>query len=134
MKRAIFFAVVAILVLGSVLTASVGTATGTTALLGTASAGSSVDVDVSVVSATPVVAYEYSMVNACYFSGKTSGPADAYQRDDIVNWVYSSSNGTIPHATMTAYLTQVPAGAVCKVYLVKNNTFVKGSLTQYSVH
>src|SRR6266542_3562230 len=75
-----------------------GPATGATVLLGPPTAGSSVQVDVSVVSETPVVAYEYALVNECYLSGKPSGRADTYQRDDIVNW--DASVGDVPHATM----------------------------------
>ncbi len=34
---------------------------------------------------------------------------------------------------MTVNLLTVPAGSVCKVFLVNNNTVVKGSVTKYSV-
>jgi hypothetical protein len=88
-------------------------------------------VDVSVVSETPVVAYEYALVNECYLSGKPSGRADTYQRGDIVNW--SFSDGDVPHATVLVGLESIPAGAVCKVYLVRGNALVKDSLTQYIV-
>jgi len=108
-----------------------GPATGATVLLGPPTAGSSVQVDVSVVSETPVVAYEYALVNECYLSGKPSGRADTYQRDDIVNW--DASVGDVPHATMLVGLESVPAGAVCKVYIVDGNALVKESLTQYTV-
>jgi hypothetical protein len=123
------------MVFGSAATASAGQATGTTALLGPATFGESVDVDVSVVSATPVVPYEYSIQNECYFSGRFSGRPDSYQRDDIVNWIYSSPppNGDVPHAIMTVNLLTVPAGSACKVFLVKNNTVVKGSTSKYIV-
>ena len=135
MKQLTIFAVLAVLLLGAAASASAGTATGKTVLLGDAVTGSYVDVDVSVVSATPVVAYEYAIQNECWFSGKTSGPPDSYQRDDIVNWVYSSppAHGDVPHAIMTVYLDTVPAGATCKVFLMKNNTLVKGSVTKYPV-
>jgi hypothetical protein len=134
-KLLTIFTLLVLLVFGATIPASAGTATGTTTLLGPAISGSSVDVDVSVVSATPVVPYEYAIQNECWFSGKTSGPPDAYQRDDIVNWLYSSPppNGSVPHATMTVYLNSVPAGSTCKVFLVKNNTLVKGSTTKYPV-
>ncbi len=34
---------------------------------------------------------------------------------------------------MTASLISVPVGATCKVSLLRGNTFVKGSLTTYTV-
>lgn len=136
MKGITAFAVLVLLMMtGAPSTAVAGTATGTTQLLAAATTGSSVDVDVSVTSSTPVVSYEYSLVNECWFSTKASGPADSYQRDDIVNWIYSAPapHGTVPHALMPVDLTSVPAGSNCKVSLVKNNTVVKGSVTRYSV-
>ena len=108
--------------------------TGTTALLADpVVSGTAVDVDVSVVSDIPVVPYEYAIQNECFFDGKPSGPPDSFQRDDIVNWNFSDSTGTIPHAIMTVYLNTVPADSVCKVFLVKNNQVVKGSTTTYDV-
>jgi hypothetical protein len=135
MKRLTIFVMVVLMVVGTAATASAGTATGITTLLGPAISGQSVDVDVSVVSATPVVPYEYAIQNECYFSGKLTGRPDSYQRDAIVNWAYSSPppNGDVPHAIMTVNLLTVPAGAKCKVFLVKNNTVVKGSTTSYTV-
>lgn len=136
MKLLTIFSILMLLVFGATVTVSAGTATGTTTLLGLAIYGSSVDVDVSVVSATPVVPYEYAIQNECYFSGKFTGRPDSYQRDDIVNWIYSSPppNGDVPHAIMTVNLLSVPAGSTCKLFLVKNNTVVKSSTTTYSVH
>jgi len=131
-KLSIILTVVTALLFGTVATASAGTASGTTALLGTPVSGASVDVDVSVVSGAPVVPYVYSLQNECYFSGKTSGPPDAYQRDDIVNWNFSSPPN-IPHAIMPVNLLPVPKDSVCKVSIVKDNTVVKGSVTKYTV-
>jgi hypothetical protein len=116
-------------------TASAGQASGTTTLLGTPATGTYVDVDVSVVSAAPVVAYEYALQNECYFSGKVQGPPDSYQRDDIVNWVFSDPppNGNVPHAIMTVSLVTVPAGSKCKMFIAKGNQVVKGSTKIYNV-
>ena len=135
MKLSIVLVVVAALVFGTSATAIAGTASGTTELLATPTAGSSVDVDVSVVSDAPVVAYEYSIQNECYFSGKAKGKPDSYQNDPIVNWVYSSPppNGDVPHAIMAVNLVSIPAGSACKVFIVKNNTLVKESTTIYTV-
>nr|NLI49333.1 hypothetical protein [Propionibacterium sp.] len=135
MKRLLTGALATALLVAAAPAAQAGTATGATTLLDAATAGSFVRIDVSVLSATPVVAYEYAMVNQCWFGPKASGPADSYQRDPIVDWVYSAPEpyGNVPHAVMTAYLVSVPAGATCKVSLYRNNTFVKGSLTSYQV-
>ena len=135
MRRLTLLAVLVFMVFGSAATASAGTATGATDLLSDPISGSSVDVDVSVVSATPAVPYEYAIQNECYFSGRFSGRPDSYQRDDIVNWIYSEPPpiGEVPHAIMTVNLLTVPAGSACKVFLVKNNTVVKDSTTKYTV-
>lgn len=110
-------------------------ATGSTKLFGTPISGASVEVNVTVVTNAPVVAYEYALQNECYFSGKTTGKGDSYQQDPIANWVYSSpsSNGDVPHATMSVTLVTVPSGSVCKVFVVKGNQMVKGSTTTYTV-
>jgi hypothetical protein len=123
------------LVFAAALPASAGTATGTTTLLGLPTAGTAVNVQVSVVSDIPVVPYEYAIQNECYFSGRISGHYDSLQRDDIVNWIYSSPppNGSVPVAIMTVYLNSVPTGAACRVYLMKGGTLVKGSTTSYTV-
>src|SRR3954447_15799324 len=107
---------VALLVFLTSSLASAATTTGTTTLLGTPTAGSSVSVDVSVVSTTPVVPYEYAIQNECAFSGRLSGNSDSYQRDDIVNW--DASVGSVPHTTMLINLLSVPKGSACKVFLV----------------
>src|SRR5262245_26314765 len=41
------------------------------------------DVDVSIVGGAPIVPYEYSIENRCWFSGKPSGPSDSYERFDL---------------------------------------------------
>jgi len=121
------------LALSAVSTASAGTATGTTTLAGPAVAGSSVDVDAAVVSEIPVVPYEYSIRNECNFAGRTNGRPDSTQTDPIVNWLYSDPTNTIPHAIMPIYFTKIPAGSFCKVFLLRSNQVVKGSVTSYTV-
>ncbi len=115
--------------------ASAGTATGTTAFVpgDTPVAGGNANADVSVVSETPVVPYEYAIQNECNFAGKTNGRPDSIQTDAIVNWLYSDPTNTIPHAIMPIYFTKIPAGSFCKMFLLKNNQVVKGSTTSYTV-
>ena len=86
-----------------------------------------------VVSETPVVPYEYSIRNECNFAGRTNGRPDSTQTDAIVNWSYSDPSNTVPHAIMPIYFTRIPAGSFCKVFLVRNNQVVKGSVTSYTV-
>jgi hypothetical protein len=134
-KWLIIFAALVLLVFGATVTVIASTATGATTMLDLATAGLPADVDVSVVSDTAVVPHEYALHNECYFSGKVSGPANWYQTDDIVNWIYSAPPPYrgVPHAIMTVYLNTVPAGATCKVFLVQGNRVVKGSTTEYKV-
>ena len=112
-----------------------GTASGTTELLDPPVSGEYVDVDVSVLSEAPVVAYLYSLQNKCYFSGNANGKADSLEEFSIANWNYSEPppNGAAPHAVETINLLPVPSGATCKVSLVNNNTTVKGSTTVFTV-
>jgi hypothetical protein len=136
MKRAILASVLLTTAfgLGTAASAWAGQATGTTTLPGGPyTAGAQIDVDVAVVSETPVVAYEYSIRNECKFPGSKGGRADSTQTDPIVNWVFSSASSTIPHAIMPIYLTYVPPNSRCTVFLMKSNVFVKGSATTYTV-
>ena len=130
MKLLAVLAAVVLLILAASLTASAAPNTGTTALLGPAVSGSQVDVDVSVTGGMPIVPYEYAIQNQCYFNGKASGNPDSFQRDDIVFWF---DVGGVAHATMPVYFHDIPADSACKVFLIRNNTAVKGSTTIYSV-
>jgi hypothetical protein len=134
-KRLTIVAVLMALALGVTVTTIASTATGTTTFLDLAAAGSSAELDVSVVSSTLVVPHEYALQNECYYSGEVSGLPDSFQRDDIVNWTYSAPPpyGDVPHAILTVDLTTVPAGSTCRVFLVKGNSVVQGSTTEYQV-
>ena len=105
-----------------------GGTTGKTVLLGTPTSGSTLQVDVSVTSTAPVVAYEYAIQNECAFPHRSGS---SYQRDDIVYWTFEVDG--VPHAIMPVYLQTVPAGSSCKVFIAKNNVVVKGSTTLYTV-
>jgi hypothetical protein len=133
--RLTIFAVLVILALGATVTVIASAPTGTTTLLDLPTAGSSAELDVSIVSGTPVVPHEYAVQNECYFSGKTSGLPDSVQREDVVNWIYSAPPpyGGQPHAIMTLDLAAVPAGSLCRVFLVKGTSVVQGSTTNYRV-
>jgi hypothetical protein len=102
---------------------------GMTELLGTPTSGETLDVEVSVTSNTPVVPYEYAIQNECSFPGRTG---KSYQRDDIVYWTFFEGDN-VPHAVVPVYLQSVPARSKCKVFLIRNNTVVKGSTTSYTV-
>jgi hypothetical protein len=125
------FSAIAIGVLMGLIVAAPVTAgppyTGTTTPLDPAQTGTTMNVQVSVTSETPVVPYEYAIQNECKLPDRTL----VYQHDDIVSWTFV--DGGAPSAIMPVYLQSVPAGANCKVFLVRNNTTVKGSTTWYSV-
>jgi hypothetical protein len=38
-----------------------------------------------------------------------------------------------PHTTMPVYLQSIPAGSKCKVFMMRGNVQVKGSVTSYTV-
>lgn len=133
MNRFATLILVVVFSLSAVSPAFAATATGATVLLAPPTSGTSVNVDVSIVSATPVVAYEFSIQNVCSLTGRSPGKPDSIQTDPIVNWQFSDATGTVPHAVMTIYLTTIPAGAVCKVSLLDNNQVVKGSTNTYTV-
>ncbi len=135
MKWLTIFAVLVLLVFGATVTVIASEATGATTLLDLATAGSSAELDISVVSNTPVAPHEFVLQNECYFSGKVSGQPDWRQRDDIVNWIYSAPPpyGGVPHSILTLYLDAVPAGSTCKVFVTRGNTVVRGSTTTYGV-
>jgi hypothetical protein len=133
-------ALAALLALGSIGLASAAPASGATTILGPtggpydseAHANTPTDVDVSISGGQPVVPYEYAIENRCWFSGKTSGPSDSYERFDLFGpWVVGADG--LPHTTVTVNNNPVPVGANCKVAIVHNNTTVKGSTTSYPI-
>ena len=123
----------------SVSVVAAGQASGTTTILGpsggpydfSAHANTPTDVDVSITGGAPIVPYEYSILNQCWFSAKISGPSDSYERFDLIGPWFDV--GGTPHTTVTVNNNPVPANAACKVSIVHNNTVVKGSTTIYTV-
>lgn len=133
MNRVALSILAAVIAFAAPTTASAGTATGSTELLAAPVSGSAVDVRATAVSEIPVVPYEYAIQNECSFTGRTNGRPDSIQTDPIVDWRYSEAGGTVPVAIMPVYFTTIPAGSACKVFLLRNNQVVKGSVTQYTV-
>jgi hypothetical protein len=137
MKRISVLGIAGALALAVVSVALAGTATGTTEILGDAApdaiTDTPTDVEVTINTTAPVVPYEYSLVNKCWFDGKTSGPSDSYERFDLLGPWFEPEEGDPPTTIETVNVQPVPAGAKCKVYIVKNNTVVKGSTTTYDV-
>ena len=91
--------------------------------------GTTILVDVALDSVYPVVPFEFAIQNECAWGKKAT--STSYQRDDIVYWTFTT--GGTPAATMPVYLQSVPQGAACKVFLMRNNVQVKGSVTSYVV-
>ena len=118
-------ALVALIVVSPV---SAGPITGATELLGSPITGTTLEVEVSIDSVIPVVAYEYAIQNECNLGSKGGRTV---QRDDIVYWTFEEDN--TPHAVMPVYLQSIPAGTDCKVFLMRGNNQVKGSVTSYTV-
>ena len=127
-------AVLATVVLALAVVAGAGAQpnTASTELLGTPTAGETLLVRFTVFGTTPVVPYEYALVNTCTYPPKSSGHFTLGQRDDIVTWTDQDAFGN-PQVTMPVYLQSVPAGSTCKVSLVRTNTVVKGSTAAYTV-
>jgi hypothetical protein len=102
--------------------------TGITHLVGAPLAGTTLDVDVYIDSVYPVVPFEYAIQNECSLPDKGGR---TIQRDDIVYWTDVDSD--LPHAVMPVYLQSIPEGSKCKVFLMRGNVQVKGSVTSYTV-
>jgi hypothetical protein len=114
-----------------VLAAPVGAAgpiSGDSALAGDPVTGTTLDVDLWIDSIVPVVPFEYSIQNECSLPNKGGR---TIQRDDIVYW--EDVDGGLPHAVMPVYLQSIPEGSKCKVFLMRGNVQVKGSVTSYTV-
>ena len=128
MKRLVA-TIVVLVALIAVSAAGAGPNTASTALVGTPTSGQTLYVTFTVFGSAPVVPYEYALQNTCAYP---KGHFTLGQHDDIVAWTDQDVNGN-PQVTMPVYLQSVPAGANCKVSLVKNNTVVKGSAVSYTV-
>jgi hypothetical protein len=137
MKRIGILGIAVIFAIGVATAAIAGTASGSTTILGTAApdahADTPTDVLVTINTTAPVVPYEYSLINKCWFSGKTSGPSDSYERFDLIGPWFQPTAGDPPTSIETVNVQPVPKDSKCKVYIIKNNTVVKGSTTTYDV-
>ncbi|MBA4180758.1 MAG: hypothetical protein C0506_09240 [Anaerolinea sp.] len=141
MNRISILGIAAAFALGMATLVAAGTATGTTTIIGPtggpadgqAHEDTPTDVEVTISTTAPVVPYEYSVINKCWFSGKTSGPSDSFERFDLAGPWFEPEPGDPPTMIVSVNVQPVPEGAKCKVYLIKNNTVVKGSTTTYSV-
>ena len=132
MKTIAALAATLILAFGLVSVASAAPATGTTVLLEPARQEQPVDVLVSIVSDAPIVPYEYSVLNQCWFSGRYAGHFDSYERFDLIGPWFAGPGGSA-QTTVTINLQPIPADSVCKVSILRNNTTLKGSTTSYTV-
>jgi hypothetical protein len=128
MRRLATLAAVVLVALGAASAAGAAQNSAQTTLLGTPTSGTSFDVQFTVFGTTPVVPYEYALDNVCTMK---QGNFRLGQRDDIVYWNQDPAGN--PMVVMPVYLDNVPAGATCRIQLVRNNTVVKGSTVQYTV-
>jgi hypothetical protein len=132
MKVLVVLMTITVLAFGGISVASAAPASGTTTLQGVAHSDQPVSVLVSIVSDAPVVPYEFSVLNECWFSGRYAGHYDSYERFDLIGPWFAGPGGSA-QTTVNVNLQPVPAGTVCKVSIVRNNTTVKGSPTSYTV-
>jgi hypothetical protein len=132
MKSIAAVAATVVLTLALVSAVSAAPASGTTSLLESAEPDQPVDVLTSIVSQAPIVPYEYSVLNQCWFSGRYAGHFDSYERFDLAGPWFEGPGGSA-QMVVTVNLQPVPEGSVCKVSIVRNNTTVKGSTTAYTV-
>jgi hypothetical protein len=129
MNRTIILSAASGLAISVYATVLAGTATGTTEILGptggsydgAAHADTPTDIEVTVSTGAPVVPYEYSLVNRCWFSGKTSGPSDSYERFDLAGPWFEPEPGDPPTMIVSANVQPVPEGAKCKVSIYRNS-------------
>jgi hypothetical protein len=141
MKTKLIPGVAALLAICLAAVAVAGPATGTTEVLGPtggpydgqAHEDTPTDIEVAIITSAPVVPYEYSVVNKCWFDGKTSGPSDSYERFDLAGPWFEPEPGDPPTMIVSVNVQPVPEGAKCKVLIMKDNTAVKGSTTAYEV-
>jgi len=87
-----------------------------------------VDAFIEVADVIPVVPYEYAIQNECSLPNRGGR---TIQHDDIVYW--TDEVGEFPHTVMPIYLQSIPARSKCKVFLMRGNTQVKGSVSTYDV-
>ncbi len=104
---------------------------GSTDVLGTPTGGEPLLVAATIDQPAPIAPYEYSLLNRCWFSGRVSGPGDSTERFDLAGpWFLV---GGQRQTTAEVNLNDVPAGALCRVTIMKGTSAVKGSATTYSV-
>ena len=97
------------------------------------SAGQPLTVVVTLKGAYPVVAYDYSLENRCWFKGRFAGPGDSSESYPLLGpWVLGPGGSAL--STQVVDLTPVPAGSVCKVSVLRGGVTVKGTTTPYSVN
>lgn len=128
MKRTIPIIAGGLLTLVAALPVSAGPTSGTTDVPASQTAGTTIIVTVTIDSIAPVVPFEYAIQNECAWGKKAT--STSYQRDDIIDWTIDA-NG-LPSTTMPVHLQSIPAGARCKVFMMRGSTQVKGSVTSYT--
>ncbi len=104
---------------------------GTTVVTGTPTAGVPLAVQVTLYGVYPIVPYDFSLENRCWFGGRFAGPADSSETYPLLGPWYAAGSGATSSETVN--LNDVPAGSVCKASISRGTSPVKGSITAYSV-
>lgn len=105
--------------------------TGTTTVIGVALGGQPLDVQVTLRGVYPIVPYDFSLENRCWFSGRYAGPASSRETYQLLGPWYA--DGSASTSTQTVDLTVVPSGSACVVRIIRGTSPVKGSDTAYAV-
>jgi hypothetical protein len=132
MRLVVCLAATGLLALSPVAGAGASPTEGATSLLGAAQANQQVQVLASITSEGPVVPYAYAVLNQCWFSGRSAGHFDSTERVDLTGPWFAGPGGAA-QTTVSINLQPVPAGAACRVSIVRGSTTVKGSTTSYPV-
>ncbi len=126
-----------VLAAAAVVAAPAGTAyagppvTGKTQVTGSPTAGQPLDIQVTLYGVYPIVPYDFSLENRCWFSGRYAGPASSRETYPLLGPWYAAGSGST--SAQTIDLTVAPSGAACVVRIIRGTSPVKGSDTAYTV-
>ena len=122
----------AALVMGAI-PAAAGPTSGNTQLQGAPNGGGEVVVRATLGGVYPIVAYDFALLNQCWFSGRFAGHYDSSESYPLLGPWFDAGGGKA-YSEETVNLNDIPSGAVCRVSIVRGGPTVKGSTTSYSVN
>ena len=120
------------MVLGAVPAAAGPTSGSTDILTDPVVGGSEITVRATIGDAYPVVAYDYALLNRCWFDGSYSGHYDSSETYPLLGPWYDAGDGDA-YSDEVVNLDSVPHRSVCRVSIVRGGPTVKGTTTSYDV-